>query len=167
MERVAERRAGRHPAWLAALAGPGHRGEETNGVDVEATDLRQPHAEQAEADHDLVADPDHRPVRTGRHQAAVGLLVGQPAAGVGGLDLPVGAAVGAKGAGRVEQAGGRVHVDHTGPPVPGEECGSFTPPLVDGVVGRIPPGAVDDDVALGQLRGVTPVNRNNFPSSER
>ena len=80
-------------AWLVAFACPSDlvRGDVGDG---EVGDFGDPHAEEAKADDDFVPEPDDRVVVAAGDELGVGLLVSEPATGMAGLDLAVGALVG-------------------------------------------------------------------------
>jgi len=71
-------------------------------ADCQRPDLGEAQAQQpepdddlvAQADDDLVAQADDGPVLAGGDEIAVGLVMGEPAAAVFGLDLAVGAPAG-------------------------------------------------------------------------
>ena len=63
-------------------------------ADCQRPDLGEAQAQQPEPDDDLVAQADDGPVLAGGDEIAVGLVMGEPAAAVFGLDLAVGAPAG-------------------------------------------------------------------------
>jgi hypothetical protein len=141
-------------AGLASLAGPGDRRKVAEVVDGEVLDFGDAHSEEAEPDDDLVAESDEGAVLTVGDEGAVCLVVGEPAAGVLGLDLSVCALVGPERAVVVsEMLCGVVGGDPCAV-APAQECGGFGGPLVDGVVGRAAVGTEVEQVVFGELLGV-------------
>jgi hypothetical protein len=141
-------------AGLAPLARPRDGRQLPQIGDVERLYLRQAQPEKPETNDDLVPETDRRPVRAARDEPAVRLVIRQPAARILGLDLPVGAAVGAKRSVDASQMIGGAGLDDPLPDAPAEEGPNPRTALVDGVVGRITARAGRDEVRLGQLGGM-------------
>jgi hypothetical protein len=138
-------------AGFATFAGPGDGRQVAKIVDAEGSDLGEAHAEEAEADDDLVSEADEGPVLAGGEKLLVCLVVGEPPAGIAGLDLAIGAAVGAERAVGVAEMFGRIGGDMASSLAPAQEGDGFGGPLIDGVVGGVARGAPVDQVGFGQL----------------
>jgi hypothetical protein len=111
-------------------------------------------AGEAESDGDFVAQTDFGCVLACADELSERFVVREPASGVLGLHLAVGASVGAERAVAVSHSCAGVLLDETFALAPAQERQDFRRPLIDGVVRRVPRGAIAEKIGFGQVCGM-------------